>query len=36
MEILCLCMNEIVAGQLHANTINIQDTQAARIMELEQ
>jgi len=29
-------MNEIVAGQLHANTINIQDTQAARIVELEQ
>ena len=29
-------MNEIVAGQLHANTINIQDTQAARILELEQ
>jgi len=28
-------MNEIVAGQLHANTINIQDTQAAHIMELE-
>jgi len=28
-------MNEIVAGQLHANTINIQDTQAARIVELE-
>jgi len=34
-EILCLRMNEIVAGQLHANTINIQDTQAARIVELE-
>ena len=34
-EILCLRMNEIVAGQLHANTINIQDTQAARILELE-
>jgi len=29
-------MNEIVAGQLHANTINIQDAQAARIHELEQ
>ena len=29
-------MNEIVVGQLHANTINIQDTQAARINELEQ
>ena len=29
-------MNEIVAGQLHANTINIQDTQAACISELEQ
>jgi len=29
-------MNEITAGQLHANTINIQDTQAARIHELEQ
>jgi len=29
-------MNEIVAGQLHANTINIQDAQAARINELEQ
>jgi len=28
-------MNEIVARQLHANTINIQDTQAARIVELE-
>jgi len=28
-------MNEIVAGQLHANTINIQDTQAACIVELE-
>jgi len=28
-------MNEIVAGQLHANTIHIQDTQAARIVELE-
>jgi len=36
VEILCLCMNEIVAGQLHANTINIQDTQAASIVELEQ
>jgi len=29
-------MNEITAGQLHANTINIQDAQAARIHELEQ
>ena len=29
-------MNEVVAGQLHANTINIQDAQAARIHELEQ
>jgi len=29
-------MNEITAGQLHANTINIQDAQAARINELEQ
>ena len=29
-------MKEIVAGQLHANTINIQDTQAAHIVELEQ
>jgi len=29
-------MNEITAGQLHANTINIQDAQAARIYELEQ
>jgi len=29
-------MNEIVAGQLHTNTINIQDAQAARIHELEQ
>jgi len=28
-------MNEIVAGQLHANAINIQDAQAARILELE-
>jgi len=28
-------MNEIVAGQLHVNTINIQDAQAVRIMELE-
>ena len=28
-------MNEIVAGQLHANTINIQDAQAARMVELE-
>jgi len=28
-------MNEIVARQLHADTINIQDTQAARIVELE-
>jgi len=35
VEILCLRMNEIVAGQLHVNTINIQDTQAARIVELE-
>jgi len=29
-------MNEIVVGQLHVNTINIQDAQAARISELEQ
>jgi len=29
-------MNEIVAGQLHANMINIQDAQATRIHELEQ
>jgi len=29
-------MNEVVAGQLHANTINIQDAQATRIHELEQ
>jgi len=29
-------MNEITIGQLHANTINIQDTQAARIHQLEQ
>jgi len=29
-------MNEIVAGQLHANTINIQDAQAVRINKLEQ
>jgi len=29
-------MNEIVAGQLHANTINIQDAQAVRINGLEQ
>jgi len=29
-------MNEIVAGQLHANSINIQDAQAACINELEQ
>jgi len=29
-------MNEITAGQLHANTINIQDAQATRINELEQ
>jgi len=28
-------MNEKVAGQLHSNTINIQDAQAARIWELE-
>jgi len=28
-------MNKIVAGQLHANTISIQDTQATRIVELE-
>jgi len=28
-------MNEIVAGQLHANTINIQDAQAIRINGLE-
>jgi len=28
-------MNEIVVDQLHANTINIQDTQAVRILELE-
>jgi len=34
-EVLCLHMNEIVAGQLHANTINIQDTQAVHIVELE-
>jgi len=35
-EVLCLRMNEITAGQLHANTINIQDAQAARIHKLEQ
>jgi len=29
-------MNEITIGQLHANTIHIQDAQAARIAELEQ
>jgi len=29
-------MNEIVAGQLHANTINIQDAQAVRINGLEE
>ena len=30
-----LRMNEEVAGQLHSNTITIQDAQAARIWELE-
>jgi len=34
-EVLCVRMNEITAGQLHANTINIQDAQAIRINDLE-
>ena len=34
-EVLALRMNEEVAGQLHTNTINIQDAQDARIWELE-
>lgn len=28
-------MNEIIAGQLHANTINTQDAQAVHIKDLE-
>ena len=35
-EILCVRMNEITIGQLHANTIHIQDAQAARIHALEE
>ena len=34
-EILAIRMNEEVAGQLHSNTMAIQDAQAARIWELE-
>ena len=34
-EVIALRMNKEVAGQLHSNTIAIQDAQAARIWELE-
>jgi len=34
-EVIAIQMNEEVAGQLHSNTISIQDAQAARIWELE-
>ena len=34
-EVIALRMNEEVAGQLHSNTIAIQDAQAAHIWELE-
>ena len=35
LEVLALRMNEEVAGQLHSNTLAIQDAQAACIWELE-
>jgi len=34
-EVLCIRMNEITMGQLHANAISIQDAQSTRITDLE-